>query len=128
MASDEKSSPDKKTSTKKRDRVRRRPGKYEPSEVAAALRASRGIQFLAAEKLGCSQATIATYMKRYKTVRDAIEEGKSWRVQFAESKLLTNIGKGKEASIFFLLKTQGNYIEKHAVQVTNEAPDEVKIK
>lgn len=79
---------------------------------ASVLAAVGGNITMAAEALGLSRqrlhALIDENAKEYDPVVDqGRAEGLERRLDFAESKLDENIAAGKEASIFFLLKTLG---------------------
>lgn len=89
--------------------------RYTPQQVAAALKKSHGLQFLAAKALGCSHDTIARYIQRYALVRDVAEAQRGELIDLAEDKLLQSIKKGEAWGITLCLKTLGKdrgYVER----------------
>ncbi|MDD5095553.1 MAG: hypothetical protein PHV74_14435 [Dehalococcoidia bacterium] len=85
------------------------------ARIIKALEETQGLLTAAAKRAGVSYSTIKRYVADYPSVAQAKEEAQERLLDFAESKLLENIREGKEASIFFFLKTQGKkrgYIER----------------
>lgn len=88
--------------------------------VEGALRQTAGIvsaaaKILEAEYGSCTPATVRNYLKRHPSLQKVADETVELNLDLAESKLLKNIGDGKEASIFFYLKTKGKargYVER----------------
>lgn len=69
---------------------------------------------LACSKSNISRSTYYYWLKTSPAFKSRVEEEREALIDLAESKLLMNINEGKEASIFFFLKTQGKkrgYIE-----------------
>ena len=58
--------------------------RFTPKQVADTLNETRGMVFLAAKKLGCSDDTIYNYAKRYKAVGDALRQQRGQFVDMAE--------------------------------------------
>lgn len=81
--------------------------KFTIAEIEQALRETRGLQYLAAQKLRCAPSTVTNYVKDSRRLQKVIEEEQEKRLDMAEAKLLTNVAEGDNASIFFFLKTQG---------------------
>jgi transposase len=105
---------------------------FTPEQVIEALNKSNGYISQAAKLLQCSFQTICNYRDRYKEVKEALVELQERELDFTESKLMENIREGKEASIFFKLKTQAKhrgYIERQEIEHSGApgAPITVKI-
>ncbi len=81
--------------------------KFTTQEMIDALKAAKGIQTVAANRLGCARMTVSRYIKEFPTVAAALEEANESVIDFAESKLLKNIDEGDTTSIIFFLKTRG---------------------
>lgn len=58
-------------------------------------------------RLGVTRQTVYSYMDRWATVKQAVEDAKDEMLDFAESKLFTLINSGNVTAIIFTLKTQG---------------------
>lgn len=104
--------------------------KFTPDAVSKAIFEAGGIITGAAKKLGCDRSTVASYVKRYKVCNQAQHDGKERMIDFAESILFKNIEAGKEASVFFYLKTQAKhrgYIERSEHEVTGKGGGAVVI-
>lgn len=83
--------------------------KFTADEVAKAITEASGILTAAARILGCSRTTVHRYVNQYATVKAAYEEANESMIDFAEQQLFKNIKAGKEASIFFFLKTKAKH-------------------
>lgn len=81
--------------------------KYTPEQVIQALRAKKGMVYLAAIELGCKAQTIYNYRDRYASVRAAMEEEDGVIDDAAEMKLYTAILAGEPWAIQFRLRTKG---------------------
>jgi len=95
---------------------------YTADQVIAALKETKGLVFLAAQKLGCERRTIARYEKRYPAVREAVVTAKGSMTDLAESKLYDAIESGAPWAICFYLKTQAKdrgYVERQEVAETD---------
>ena len=91
---------------------------YTAEQVSQALRDSAGIQAAAARRLGCDRNTSGNYIKRYATVRQALEEARDTTIDLAESKLIEKVQAGEWPAIAFTLKTVGRhrgYVERSEV-------------
>jgi len=87
-----------------------------------AIQDAKGILTVAARKLGCSRTTVYRYMTRYPTIKDAYEEANESNIDFVETKLMEQIGKGNITAIIFFLKTKAKhrgYIERQEVTGTD---------
>ena len=92
--------------------------RYTPQQVADALNETRGMVFLAAKKLGCSDDTIYNYAKRYKAVGDALRQQRGQFVDMAELKLWNAVNEGESWAVQFALRTLGKergYVERQEV-------------
>lgn len=93
-----------------------------------ALEKSMGIVTSAAKICGLSTDAHYAYMRDDPEYRKSVELVREIKLDYAESKLLENVGAGKEASIIFLLKTLGKkrgYIEQPGYELP---PDESEFK
>jgi hypothetical protein len=83
-----------------------------------ALEKSMGVVSTACKSVGISRQAHYTWLKDDEEYAQAVSEIENVALDFAESKLFKNIGKDKEASIFFYLKTKGKkrgYIERQEI-------------
>lgn len=104
--------------------------KYSAQDVIDAIRESNGIQAAAARRLGCTRKTVASYIDKYATIRDAYEEARDTVVDIAEDKLIESVKKGNLSAIMFLLKTVGKgrgYTERQEVTGADGQPQKVII-
>jgi len=87
------------------------PGKprYRVSQVIAALRATKGMVYLTAKKLGCDPETVENYCKRHPSVQAAKEALRGEMVDMAEVKLWQSIQNGETWGIAFCLRTLGRH-------------------
>ena len=103
--------------------------RFTPKQVADTLNETRGMVFLAAKKLGCSDDTIYNYAKRYKAVGDALRQQRGQFVDMAELKLWNAVNEGEAWAVQFALRTLGKdrgYVERS--EVTGKDGGEVVIK
>lgn len=73
------------------------------------------------EAMGISRRTYYNWRDSNKAFRERCEDVREELIDYAESKLMINIKEGKEASIFFLLKTLGKhrgYVERQEMEHT----------
>lgn len=88
-----------------------------------ALERNLGVVTISAKSVGIERQTHYLWMKKDPKYREAVEELENVALDFVESKLHTNIQKGKEVSILFYLKTKGKkrgYIEKVEIDQRTE--------
>lgn len=83
--------------------------KFTAEQMIRAIHEASGILAAAARILGCSRTTVHRYVNQYATVKAAYEEANESMIDFAEQQLFKNIKAGKEASIFFFLKTKAKH-------------------
>ena len=98
---------------------------YTPKQIIEALRKVNGYISQAARLLNCTFQTICNYRDKYPEVKAALLELDETELDFTELKLHENIKAGKEASIFFKLKTKGKhrgYIERQELAGVKDAP------
>jgi hypothetical protein len=81
--------------------------RYTTSQVIEALRTSRGLVSMAAQKLRCDVDTVQNYCKRFPTVEAAKQEARVSLLDLAESRLWEAIDRGDGWAIAFCLKTIG---------------------
>jgi len=81
--------------------------KYTVEHIIAALRETKGMVYLAADRVGCHADTILNYAKRYKSVQDEIDSQREKVVDIAELKLYQAIMDGNEGMVKYLLSTRG---------------------
>src|SRR5262245_42905774 len=81
--------------------------RYTAGQVAAALRASRGLALQAAGRLGCDAETIHRYARRHPSVAQAMAEARGELVDLAESKLEQALDRGDWPAVHFTLRTLG---------------------
>jgi hypothetical protein len=94
--------------------------RYKPAQIIAAIEHTRGMVYLAAERLGCEADTVYNYAKRYASVREAIARHRGRTTDIAELKLYQAITAGDAWAVQFYLKTQGRdrgYVEKIDVTI-----------
>jgi hypothetical protein len=104
---------------------------YTPEQIIEALNKVNGYISQAAKILGCSFQTICTYRDKYPQIKEALVALQETELDFTELKLHDNIKAGKEASIFFKLKTKGKhrgYIEKQEIQHSGAPGEPINMK
>jgi len=92
------------------------PQRYTAKQVADALIETKGMVFIAAQRLGCNPETIRLYCKRYPSVQAAKDAQRGMMLDAAELKLWQSIQNGEPWGIAFALKTIGKdrgYTERH---------------
>lgn len=77
------------------------------AEVLEAIKGTGGIILAIANKLGIPRQTLWTYRQKWAEVEQAIEEARQDGLDFAETKLMTLIGKGDLRAIMFYLERKG---------------------
>jgi hypothetical protein len=98
--------------------------RYTATQVADALRATRGMVYLSAKRLGCDPNTIMAYCRRYPTVEQAKQEARGELLDAAEVRLWDAVLRGEHWAICFALRTLGKsrgYSEHLNVQLSIEA-------
>jgi hypothetical protein len=96
--------------------------KWTAQQMIDALVETKGMVYLAAQRLGCAPHTVYNYRDRYAGVRAVIEAEDGKVTDTAELKLHTAILNGEPWAISFRLKTKGRnrgYVEKSELDVTS---------
>lgn len=99
------------------------PEKYTVPQMEAALRQTRGLLTLAAERLGASYNTVKRYVDRSPTLQAVVEESRERRVDMAELKLDEMIKNGEPWAVQMTLRTLGRsrgYVERQEHEVTGK--------
>lgn len=95
-----------------------------------ALESSLGVVTSAAKAVGMDQATHYKWLKLDPAYKERVEAIADIALDFAESKLHDNIGKGDTTATIFYLKTKGKkrgYIEKQEIDHSGEVGVTMKI-
>jgi hypothetical protein len=71
-----------------------------------AIQETKGMLFLAAQRVGCSYRTIYNYVEKYPEVREALDNERGVLNDVAESKLAIAIYNGEAWAIQFQLRMQ----------------------
>jgi hypothetical protein len=80
--------------------------RFTKAQILAALKATRGTAYLAAEKLKCHSKTIERYLERYPELRDEIQRWRERRNDVAEVALDKALNKGASWAVQFQLSRQ----------------------
>lgn len=99
-------------------------------EALAATKDSKGLVTIIAKRLGLSRTQVYNLRKKWATLDSAIEDERESMKDFTEGKLYENISKGKEASIFFYLKTQAKdrgYVERKELAGEDGGPVDIRV-
>ena len=81
--------------------------KFTEEQVIEALKETKGLQALAAYKLGCNVSTIWRYSERFESVKEELKHQHESLLDMAEGKLYQAIQNGEAWAICFFLKTRG---------------------
>jgi len=98
----------KRTGTKKLER-------FTVEQVAAALRVSGGLKYVAAQKIGMTPSAMTCIFRRHPELNDVLDEVTEKTLDLAESKLVQKIRDGNLGAIIFYLKCKGKsrgYVER----------------
>lgn len=98
--------------------------RYTAQQVIDALKATRGMVYIAAQQLGCEPETVQNYCKRYPTVEQAKHDARGALLDEAELRLWKAIQRDEAWAIAFALKTIGRsrgYGEQLNLQVSIQA-------
>ncbi len=93
---------------------------FKKSDMKKAIKGSKGIISEVAKNLNCDWKTADTYIKKH-NLENMIYVENEINIDNTESKLFENIQDGKEASIFFHLKTKAKhrgYIERASNEIS----------
>tara|TARA_R100001244_G_scaffold82340_1_gene63962 strand:- start:212 stop:562 length:351 start_codon:yes stop_codon:yes gene_type:complete len=88
---------------------------HNKKKVLEALEKTLGIVTTACKKVGVSRSQFYGWVREDAEFSKAVDSVEGMALDFAESKLMENIGSKKETSIIFYLKTKGKkrgYIER----------------
>lgn len=103
------------------------------AQIIAAIKESRGLLTLAAEKVGITYRTINNYTHEFPSVQQAVEEAAETQLDIAEDHLYNKIkdkdAEGDLTAIIFFLKTKGKgrgYIERNEVTGAEGGPVQVE--
>lgn len=96
--------------------------------IAKALEQSGGLVSPAADALKIHRTTLHGWLRDDPELQKAKESARERVLDLAESKLIANIKEGKEASIFFTLKTLGKkrgFVERHEFTGADGGPVQI---
>ena len=99
-------------------------------EMLVAIRGSGGILSAVAQRVGCVRQTVARYMQRYPSVREAIEQEREMMIDAVEAVAYRQAREGDGPMIRFLLATVGKtrgYTERHEVVGSDNGPLRVQV-
>jgi hypothetical protein len=99
--------------------------RYSAKQVEHALTDAKGMMFLAARTLGCSQETVRQYCLKYPSVQAAKDAQRGIMIDTAELKLWQSIQNGEAWGITLCLKTIGKdrgYVERQELSGTDGTP------
>jgi hypothetical protein len=103
--------------------------RYTAAQIIEALKATKGMVYLAADKLGCSHQTVYNYIERYPTVKAEWDAQNGKMGDTAELKLYQAVMNSEPWAVAFYLRTKGKsrgYTERQ--ELTGADGGEVKIK
>ena len=89
--------------------------KFTPAKIAKVLHDTKGMVYVAAQRLGCAPATIYNAINKYPTVKAAKESEEGVVLDAAELHVITAINNGEPWALQFVLKTKGKnrgYVER----------------
>ena len=89
-------------------------------KLIEAMEKSLGVITSACKSCECSRQTYYDFMREDEEFKKAIENLKQISHDFVLTQLYKNIEKGKEASVFFYMKTQMGWIEKTKMDITSD--------
>jgi len=95
--------------------------KFTIAQVIQAIRDTKGLLSLAAQRLGCDWQTARNYTLRHAEVAAALKEERDAMTDVAELALFNCIQKGEAWAVCFYLKCQGKergYVERHEIEHT----------
>jgi hypothetical protein len=83
--------------------------RYTCEQVAKALKANKGLIYLAADKLGCTGRTVLRYLNRYPSLREVIADCLERRLDRGEQRLDEAVDRGDAWAVQFFLRMQGKH-------------------
>lgn len=81
--------------------------KYSAAQMVDALTQTRGLVYLAAQRLGCDHNTVLRYCKRYPSVEAAKVQARGELLDMAEVRLWAAVQQGEHWAVTFALRTLG---------------------
>lgn len=102
---------------------------YKNAEIIEALKATGGLVYMAARKLGCDPSTINIRAKASPEIREAIDSARGDMLDMAEHELKKAVRGGDMTAIIFTLKTIGKhrgYVERVEQTGANGGAIEIK--
>jgi hypothetical protein len=102
--------------------------KFTPEDIIGALEQSRGLIAPAARALGCSRATIRSYIDEYAEVAQAKLDQREAVTDMAENSLYEAIRRGEAWAVCFYLKCVARdrgYVEKAEIGHTGNVQIEI---
>src|SRR5690606_3760247 len=109
--------------------------RYTDKQIIDAITTTRGMVYVAAQRLGCSPDTIKKRINDKPSVREALESARGRMGDTAELKLIEAIQDGQPWAIQFYLKTQHKHrgyterldithsIQEEARRIVEQNPD-----
>ena len=82
---------------------------YTAEMMIQALKATKGMVYLAADRLGCSYQTVYNYIAKYPTVKATFDTESGRILDVGEMKLYESVLNGEAWGVCFLLKTKGKH-------------------
>ena len=104
--------------------------KFTPEDIIGALEQSRGLIAPAARALGCSRATIRSYIDEYAEVAQAKLDQREAVTDMAENSLYEAIRRGEAWAVCFYLKCLAKdrgYVERAEVSGAGGGPVKIKL-
>lgn len=98
--------------------------RFTKAQYIEALHISRGLVYVAAQRLGCSPQAIYKAAAKHPEIREAMAEQRGRLVDTAEVALAAAVTKGDMRAIIFTLKTLGKdrgYVERSEHEVVARA-------
>lgn len=102
---------------------------YKTAEIVEALRATGGMVYMAARKLGCDPSTINTRARTSPEIQAAIDNARGDMLDMAEHELKKAVRGGDMTAVIFTLKTIGKhrgYVERVEQTGANGGAIEIK--
>jgi len=99
--------------------------KISNKSIIEVLYKNLGVIYTCAKKLNISRRQLKTWIDEDEELTAAYNDCVECAIDMSESKLFKNIQDGKEASVFFHLKTKGKhrgYVERHEYAEHKEQP------
>jgi hypothetical protein len=107
--------------------------RYSDQQLAEALRAARGMVYVASKRLGCSDNTVRDRFRRSRALQAVVEEASGLMLDTTELKLYEAVLRGEPWAIQFTLKTKGKsrgYTERceHVVAQVSIDPEHARVR